>query len=107
MSKTIYLTKEELHEVNRNTYMIWVYMDLAEKCVTNIAAICRDKDNKRTVIKQKLEAMQNNAQYFRNEINTAHKSDPDTLERFGEMADAIELNIKTDLYNALKAELNL
>jgi hypothetical protein len=107
MSKTIYLTKENLHEVHRNTYMIWVYMDLAEKCVTNIDAICRDKDIKRQLVKQKLEAMQKNAVYFRNELNSVHKTDPNTLERFGEMADALEINIKIDLYNALKAELKL
>lgn len=103
----IKLTAEQLHEMRRNTYMIWIYMDQAEKCITNIESICRDKDIKRQVVKQKLTAMSKLATDFRNELNQAHKNNPDTLERFGEASDAIEIQQKTDLYYSLKKELNL
>lgn len=107
MSKTIYLKPEQLQEVNHNTYMIWVFMDLAEKCITNIDGICRDKDINRQLLKQKLDLMKKTVFVFRDKINEVHKDQPDKIIQFGEIADLIEIQTKTDIFYALKKELNL
>lgn len=105
--KTIHLSEKKLHKLNQKTYLIWVYMDLAEKGVTDIDSICQQKDIKRQIIKQKLNKMQKTAETFREEINKTFETNPDKIEMFGEMCDDIEVQFKTDLYHSLKIELGL
>lgn len=105
--KTISLSEKALSKLNQKTYMIWVYMDLAEKCVADIDHICKSKDIKRQVIKQRINNMQKNAEVFRSEINSTFSSRPDTIVAFGEMCDDIELQHKKDLFHMLKTELGM
>ena len=104
---TVILNKKQFHEVNQNTYMIWIYMDQAEKCVTNIKQISKTSDPKRQAVLQKLRQMEKLATAFRKELNAAHSHNPDRIVQFGEVSDNIETQIKTDLYYSLKKELNL
>lgn len=104
---TVILKPQQLHEINRNTYMIWIYMDQAEKCVTNIKQISKTSDPKRQAVLQKLRQMEKLATAFRKELNAAHSHNPDRIVQFGEVSDNIETQIKTDLYYSLKKELNL
>lgn len=104
---TVILNKKQFHEVNQNTYMIWIYMDQAEKCVANIEAISKEPDVRRYVTLLKLQQMKKLATSFREELNAALSNQPDRIVQFGEVSDNIETQIKTDLYYSLKKELNL
>ena len=107
MQKIKYVSRETIHRIDTSTYLIWVYMDLAEKELINLVQLTHENDLDKQMVKYKLEQMKKLALDFRQQLNNKLRDKPDKIEQFGEVSDHYEVKIKTDLYQAMKEELGL
>lgn len=99
------ISKKSLTLINVKTNLIWIYMDQAEKELTDIIHLSKENDLYKQELKQKLNAMRRTADYFRETLNTAFKDNPAELERFGEESDKLEQLIKRELFTPLMNEI--
>ena len=91
--------------INVKTNLIWIYMDQAEKELTDIIQLSKQNDLYKQEMKQKLNAMRRTADSFRDTLNAAFKNEPEELERFGEESDKLEALIKRELFAPVMEEL--
>ncbi|HLP03831.1 MAG TPA: hypothetical protein VK152_00240 [Paludibacter sp.] len=101
------ITAKDIQEINYKTYMIWVYMDLAEKAITDIERLSTKNDINRQIIKQKINGMTKLSLEFREALNREIGKNPEVVELFGAVSDKLEVMFKTNAYVGLKEELKL
>ena len=107
MAKQRFISQESLNAISAKTLLIWVYMDQAEKELEDVIHYSQQNDLEKQMVKHKLGQMKKLTLDFRDVINREYKNTPEKIEQFGVASDNIEIMVKTDLYNALKKELNL
>lgn len=105
--KIKYVSQETIYKIDISTYLIWVYMDLAEKEVINLVQLTQENDLDKQMIKHRLEQMKKLALRFREDLNSKLRDKPEKIEQFGEVSDEYERKIKYDLYLAMKEELGI
>lgn len=107
MPKKIKLVDQQtLTKIDFNSFLIWMYMDQADKALTDLVHITRENGLDKQMVKHRLTTMQKNVLEFREELyrklHNTHKA-----ELFGEASDQAERMVKMNMYMGLKEELGI